>query len=113
MFKLVPQSLAADDVTISNLTYPGQKIQNNFNISDFLTKGGFNIVTFVFFLAGLIFFFNLLFAGWDYLLSTGDPKKISSATTRLLNAFVGIVVVLGSFVIVRIVLAILNITNTF
>lgn len=113
MFKFVPQTLAADDVTISNLTYPGQKIQNNFNISELLTESGFNVITFIFFLAGLVFFFNLLYAGWDYLLSTGDPKKISGATTRLLNAFVGIVVVLGSFVIVRIVLAILNITNTF
>lgn len=94
-------------VDISTLTYPGQKISNKWSLGDLLT--GTKILTFIFFLAGLIFFFNLLYAAWDYLLSTGDPKKITSATQRLLNAFVGIVVVLGSFVIVRLVLAILNI----
>ena len=113
MFKLVSPAYA--QVDISKLTYPGQRIQNSWNIAELLTGGGtgFNLITFVFFIAGLVFFFNLLYAAWDYLLSTGDPKKIAGATQRLLNAFVGIVVVLGSFVIVRIALAILGITNTF
>lgn len=100
-------------INISNLSYPGQKITNNWSIGELLTGGGFNVITFVFFLAGLALFFNLLYAGWDYLLSQGDPKKFSGATTRLVNAFVGIVIVLGSFVIVRIVLGVLNITDTF
>lgn len=101
------------DTTISNLTYPGQKITTNFNLSDLLTKGGFNLVTFVFFLAGLVFFFNLLLAAWEYVMSTGDAKKIQSATSRLLNAFVGVVIVLASFIIVRIVLAVLGLQALF
>lgn len=94
-------------VDISSLTYPGQTIQNNWDIGQLLT--GTNLITFVFFLAGLVFFFNLLSAAWEYLLSTGDAKKIANATQRLLNAFSGIVVVLGSFVLVRIVLSVLGI----
>ncbi len=100
-------SPAFAQVDISGLKYPGQTIQNNWTISELLT--GTNLITFVFFLAGLVFFFNLLSAAWEYLLSTGDPKKITGATQRLLNAFTGIVVVLGSFVIVRIVLSVLGI----
>jgi len=96
-------------VDISSLTYPGQTIQNNWTLGELLT--GTNLITFVFFIAGLVFFFNLLTAAWEYLLSTGDAKKIASATQRLLNAFSGIVVVLGSFVIVRIVLSVLGITG--
>lgn len=94
-------------VDISSLTYPGQTIKNDWTIGELLT--GTNLITFVFFLAGLVFFFNLLLAAWDYLLSTGDQKKIASATQRLLNAFTGMVVVLGSFVLVRIVLSVLGI----
>jgi len=94
-------------VDISSLTYPGQTIQNNWTISELLT--GTNLITFVFFIAGLVFFFNLLTAAWEYLLSTGDAKKIAGATQRLLNSFTGVVVVLGSFVIVRIVLSVLGI----
>ena len=110
MFRLIPQALAVSDINISNLSYPGQKIQNGWDIGQLLTGGGsgFKVIDFVFFIAGLLFFFNLLYAGWDYLLSTGDPKKASSATSRLLNAFVGIVIVLGSFVIVRIATAIIG-----
>lgn len=98
-------------VNISDLKYPGQTIQNNWDLGKLLTGGGtgFNVITFVFFLAGLVFFFNLLYAAWDYLLSTGDAKKIANATQRLLNAFTGIVIVLASFVIIRITLSILNI----
>lgn len=95
------------DVDISSLTYPGQKIQNDWTLGDLLTKT--NLLTFIFFLAGLVFFFNLLYAAWDYLLSNGDAKKMAGATQRLLNAFVGVIIVLGSFVIVRLALSILNI----
>lgn len=94
-------------VDISSLTYPGQTIDNSWDLGQLLT--GTNLITFVFFLAGLVFFFNLLLAAWEYLLSTGDPKKIAGATQRLLNSFTGMVVVLGSFVIVRIVLSVLGI----
>ncbi len=99
----------ATDVNISNLTYPGQKIQNSWNIGQLLTMT--NLLTFVFFLAGLVFLYSLLYAAWDYTTSTGDAKKIAGATTRLLNAFLGIAVVLASFIIVRITLAILGITG--
>jgi len=104
-FLLAP--VAHAQVNISTLTYPGQTIQNNWDLGQLLT--GTNLITFIFFIAGLVFFFNLLSAAWEYLLSTGDPKKIAGATQRLLNSFTGIVVVLGSFVIVRIVLSILGI----
>ncbi len=67
-----------------------------------------NIITFIFFLAGAVFLFSLLNAAWTYVTATGDPKKITEATQRILNAFFGIVIVLASFVIIRIVLAILG-----
>lgn len=104
MFRLISPAYA--QVDISSLSYPGQKITNTWNIGDLLTN--LKIIPLVFFIAGLIFFFNLLYAAWDYLLSTGDAKKIAGGTQRVLNAFVGIVIVLASFVIVRIILAILG-----
>ncbi|OGD71953.1 hypothetical protein A3A84_01620 [Candidatus Collierbacteria bacterium RIFCSPLOWO2_01_FULL_50_23] len=107
-------TIIAQGGVLDNIKDVQQQIAPNIpvdaTIGDLLTTT--NIINFVFFLAGLIFFFNLLYAAWDYLLSTGDPKKIASGTQRLLNAFVGIVVVLGAFVIVRIVLAILGLQGT-
>lgn len=94
-----------ENVKISDLTPPGWKVIPG-SIGDLLTN--LKIIPLIFFIAGLIFFFNLLYAAWDYLLSTGDAKKIAGGTQRVLNAFVGIVIVLGAFVVVRIILAILG-----
>lgn len=66
------------------------------------------IIPFVFFIAGALFLFSLLNAAWTYVTSTGDQKKIQEATQRITNSFFGIMIVLASFVIVQIVLAILG-----
>ncbi|MFZ2202136.1 MAG: hypothetical protein WAV56_01940 [Microgenomates group bacterium] len=94
-----------ENVKISDLTPPGWKVAPS-NIGDLLTN--IKIIPLVFFLAGAIFLFSLLQAAWTYVTSTGDPKKIAEATQRILNAFFGIVIVLASFVVIRIVLAILG-----
>ncbi len=86
---------------LDNITNPATKIDTDSNISDLLTGGGFNLIDFIFFIAGLVFFFNIIIAGWEYFLSNGDPQKIVSAGNRLLNGFIGIIIVVASFLIVR------------
>ncbi len=78
------------------------------NITDLLTKGGFNLLNFVFFIIGLIFFVNIITAAWSYVLSQGDPKKAASGSARLLNAVLGLLIVFASFVIVRVIASILG-----
>lgn len=80
-------------------------------ITDLLTKGGFNIINFIFFIAGIFLLFNLLTAAWEYITSYGDQKRIQSASTRLTYAFFGIVIVLGSFLLVTIFTSILGIKS--
>lgn len=80
-------------------------------ITDLLTQGGFNIINFVFFIAGVFFLFNLITAAWEYVNSYGDQKRIQSASSRLTNAFFGIVIVLGSFLLVTIFTSILGINS--
>lgn len=87
------------------------KINEINSITDLLTKGGFNIINFVFFIAGVFFLFNLITAAWEYVNSYGDQKRIQSASSRLTNAFFGIVIVLGSFLLVTIFTSILGINS--
>jgi len=87
------------------------QIGNVNTITDLLTKGGFNIINFVFFIAGLFFLFNLISAAWEYITSYGDQKRIQGASTRLTNAFFGIVIVLGSFLLVTIFTSVLGIQS--
>ncbi len=86
---------------LDKIDNPATNINPNSNLSEILTGGGFNLIDFLFFIAGLVFFFNIIIAGWEYFFSAGDPQKVESAGNRLLNGFIGIIVVVASFLIVR------------
>lgn len=92
-----------ETVNISDLPNPAPNIDLDQNISGLLTGGGFNLINFVFIIIGLIFLVNLIVSGWNYMLSTGDPKKVSAATTRLINSFVGLVIAFAAFLIVKLI----------
>jgi hypothetical protein len=100
------------DADISSIQTPAKNITGS-TIGDLLTGGGFNILTLIFFLTGLVFFMNLVIAGWEYMTSAGDPKKIAGASTRLINSFFGIVVVFASFLIVRLITQVISPSTTF
>lgn len=90
---------------------PAENIPVDSNLADILTnKSGlsFSIINLLIFAAGFIFFINTVIAGWNYMLSSGDPKKASSASTRLLNGFVGLIIVIASFLLVRLVSTIIG-----
>lgn len=80
-------------------------------IMDLLTKSGFNLFTFIFFIIGLVFFVNLILAAWEFLLSSGDAKKVASANQRILNAIIGIVLTFASFLIIRVITAVLGLSS--
>ncbi|HSV94916.1 MAG TPA: hypothetical protein VLH94_03035 [Spirochaetia bacterium] len=107
----ISQTFADDGVSLSNLPDPAPGLSNITNISGLLTGGGFNLINLVFVLVGLVFFANLIITGWEYMMSTGDPKKVSAASTRLLNAFVGLILAVVAFIVVRLVTNVLGLGN--
>lgn len=44
-------------------------------------------------IAALVTLVNLISAGFDYMDSTGDPKKVQSASNKLLYSFIGLAVI--------------------
>lgn len=58
-----------------------------------------NIIKFVIVIAGLYAVFNFILAGYDYLSAGGDPKKIASATSKIWQSLIGLVLVVAAFVI--------------
>ncbi|MEK7611072.1 MAG: hypothetical protein AAB486_01700 [Patescibacteria group bacterium] len=62
-----------------------------------------NIVTAVFLVSGLATFAFLILGGLRYLTSSGDAKAMESATKIITNAVIGLLIVLGSYGIARIV----------
>ncbi|MBU1071576.1 hypothetical protein KKG65_04200 [Patescibacteria group bacterium] len=99
------------ETLITNNINPATNIDVDGTLSDLLTnKTGtsFSIINLLIFAAGVAFFINTIIAGWNYMFSSGDPKKAAAASTRLLNGFVGLVIVIASFLIVRLVSTIIG-----
>lgn len=108
---LITHVLADDGVNVTELindANPAPKLAGLNNLGDLLTEGGFDLINFIFIIIGLLFFANLVAAGWGYMLSSGDPKKVQVATTRLTNGFIGLIMAVLAFVIVRLITNVLG-----
>lgn len=83
-------------------------------IADILSGGGkFNLLSLAFLLIGFYFFFNIVGAGYDYLLSSGDPKKIAGASSRFMNGFMGLGIAFFAVLIVNIITSMLGLRGLF
>jgi hypothetical protein len=80
--------------------------QPNWNLGNIINR--MSILNLLFITIGLIFFFGLVLAGWEYMTSSGDPKRIQGATTRFLNNLFGLLITFFALIIVRIALNILG-----
>lgn len=100
----------ADDANISSLPNPATNFNKGANgrITDLLKPNGFDVITTVFIIIGLLFFGNLVAAGWEYMLSSGDPKKVSAASGRLTNGITGLIMAFTAYLVVKIVTTILK-----
>lgn len=105
---------AVDEAKISDLYNPATNftVKPDSKITDLINSSGFNIINFVFFIIGLLFFINLVLAGWDYLLSSGDPKKVATASGRMTNGLTGLIMAITAYLIVKIVITILGLGTT-
>lgn len=71
------------------------------------------LINAMFIAAAIYFFFNLVLGGIDWINSAGDKGKVESARSRVVNAVIGIVIVMSTFMILNFIGGIfgLNITN--
>jgi len=61
------------------------------------------LLPYLFVIAGLLLLLYLIFGGFTYLTSAGDPKKMEDAKGKITGALVGFLIVFVSFWIVQIV----------
>jgi len=62
-----------------------------------------NVVTSLLALGGIVLFLMLLSGGFKYLTSGGDPKAVEEAQKTLTYAIGGLVMLAGSFLILKII----------
>ncbi|MEX2013007.1 MAG: hypothetical protein WD967_01235, partial [Candidatus Levyibacteriota bacterium] len=61
------------------------------------------VLTFVFGLAGIAAVFFVLFAGFKFLTSGGDPKQVQGARQTLTYAIIGLIVIILSYAILNLI----------
>lgn len=92
-----------------NLTLPGVKDGSDYvlksptgfafgNLGEVVTKAS----TYIFAFAGLGLLLMLVMAGFTFLTSAGDAKKLESAKGQLTNAIIGFLLIFTAFWIVQI-----------
>jgi len=81
------------------LTYPGKNAPKTVatTLSDYVTY----IFNFLIRIAGLIVFGSLIYGGIRYLTSTGSPSAIADAKDQILSAFLGLIILLSSYLILH------------
>lgn len=74
-----------------------------------------NVVDWAIALAGTVAVFFIIFAGFKFLTSGGDPKQVEGARKTLTYAIAGLIVVFLAFVIIKLIGTITGATciNTF
>ncbi len=99
---LAPQAFAA--VTNIELSAPPQALPSNTNI------GGIPqfIVTLLFVIAIIISVVFLIYGGIKWILSGGDSKQVEGARNHIVAAIVGLIIVVGAFVILNVVFTIVT-----
>jgi hypothetical protein len=63
---------------------------------------------YLFAISGLILFVFLIWGGFDYLTSMGDPKKAEAGKNKITNALIGFIIIFVAFWIVQIVDRVFN-----
>ena len=66
----------------------------------YFTKILTNVITVITIVAGLYFIFQFFMAAFTYLTAAGDSKKISSASSKISSAIIGILAVVASYSII-------------
>jgi hypothetical protein len=61
-----------------------------------------NVISIVFLIAGILAVLFLLYSGVQYITAGGDPEKVKKARLGIVNAVIGVVVIMAAFFIIRI-----------
>jgi len=85
---------------------------NTFSLQSFFTNTVGTAVNLVFYLAGAAAIIYLIWAGIKYITAGGDTKKAGEARQAIINAVIGIAVVIGAYTLINIAFGINNtVTN--
>lgn len=61
------------------------------------------VLSFLLPLSGIVLLFVLIWGGYDYMMSQGNPEKIKSAQAKITTGLIGFFLLISSYLIVRVI----------
>ena len=71
------------------------------------------LITFIVPVGGVILLLVLIWGGYDYMMSGGAPDKIKSAQAKLTTAIIGFILLITSYILVKVIAMIFGISDGF
>jgi len=91
--------LLAQQITINGHIITGPLDPSIATLGDLVNK----VIIFIYPLAAIVLFFVLVLGGYDYLTSRGAADKIKAAQAKITTGIIGFVLLLLSYLVVKIV----------
>ena len=85
-----------------NLEYPsfgGFNLKDNQDLNQIIAWFYYFVIS----IAGIAAFVMLVWGGFNWLTSTGNPGKITEAKDRIYSAFLGLLLILASYLIIQVI----------
>ena len=98
-------SVFAQSINIGGQTITGPLDSSADSLGKIITK----VLGLIMPLAGVVLLFVLISGGYDYMMSQGSPEKIKSAQGKITTGIIGFILLIISFVVVRLIATIFGI----
>jgi len=97
----------SQSVNLNGQTIQGPLDTNIQTLGDLINK----ILVFLMPAAGLILLFVLIWGGFDFMMAQGNPEKIKSAWGKITSGIIGFILLITSYLIVRLIAKIFGLEN--
>ena len=102
MNKLFSQTLNLNGTEIKG------PLTNNINtLGDLISQ----ILKFLMPMAGIVLLFVLIWGGYDFMMSQGNPERIKGAQAKITSGLIGFFLLIASYLIVRVISAIFGLNT--
>lgn len=91
--------LLVQNISISGTEIKGPLDPNIQNLGGLISR----ILSFIIPLAGIVLLFVLIWGGFDYMMSQGNPEKVKSAQAKITTGLIGFFLLISSYLIVRVI----------
>ena len=87
---------------------PSSGISTQTSLANMVTFAGNSVLPTILLIAGVVAVFYTIYAGFLYLTAAGSAEQTKKARQMLINGFIGVVIIVSAFLIIKVAVSIGN-----